>query len=181
MSNLDFILMQDVIAHSRTKGSKNGERRYQNEDGSLTPLGVEHQREMRRERTGYYDNRKQGSKDSSKDAKKKESNPGKDLGEAAKNLMKAGDELPTKKGKYMHRDYTKLSNQDLEKRIRRLELEDRYGQLSGDSKYVKSGSEKVADVLKYLGSALAVVASGVIIAKTVQDISIAKEERKRQN
>ena len=33
---------QRSLMHYRTKGSKNGERRYQNEDGSLTPLGYLH-------------------------------------------------------------------------------------------------------------------------------------------
>lgn len=33
---------QRSLMHYRTKGSKNGERRYQNEDGSLTPLGYMH-------------------------------------------------------------------------------------------------------------------------------------------
>lgn len=33
---------QRSLMHFRTKGSKNGERRYQNEDGSLTPLGYIH-------------------------------------------------------------------------------------------------------------------------------------------
>lgn len=35
-------MQNTYIAHSRTKGSKNGERLYQNKDGSLTPLGREH-------------------------------------------------------------------------------------------------------------------------------------------
>ena len=36
----------DYLMHYRTKGSKNGIRRWQNEDGSLTPAGEEHYREM---------------------------------------------------------------------------------------------------------------------------------------
>lgn len=35
-------MQNTYIAHSRTKGSKNGVRLYQNKDGSLTPLGREH-------------------------------------------------------------------------------------------------------------------------------------------
>lgn len=33
---------EEFLAHYRTKGSKNGVRRYQNEDGSLTPEGYRH-------------------------------------------------------------------------------------------------------------------------------------------
>lgn len=34
------------LMHYRTPGSKNGERRYQNPDGSLTPEGYQHYKEM---------------------------------------------------------------------------------------------------------------------------------------
>lgn len=44
--NIELITREDLskqaLAHYRTKGSKNGERRYQYEDGSLTPLGRIH-------------------------------------------------------------------------------------------------------------------------------------------
>jgi len=156
MSNLEFLMAQDAIMHSRTKGSKNGDRRYQYEDGSLTPLGVEHQREMRRARAEAM---------------------GKGLSDAAKQVSEAGKNLPTTRGRYERKNYSKLSNQDLEKRIRRLELEDRYGQLTGDTKYVKSGSEKVQDAIKFIGATLGILASGAIIAKTVQDMQIDKKKQ----
>lgn len=37
---------QQTLMHWRTKGSKNGVRRYQNLDGSLTPEGYQHYKEM---------------------------------------------------------------------------------------------------------------------------------------
>lgn len=42
---------QDTLAHFRTKGSKNGVRRFQNEDGTWTPLGLRE----RKEREGWGD------------------------------------------------------------------------------------------------------------------------------
>lgn len=43
----DFkITRSDELMHYRTKGSKNGVRLYQNPDGSLTPLGERHYRDM---------------------------------------------------------------------------------------------------------------------------------------
>lgn len=43
----DFkITRNDELMHYRTKGSRNGVRLYQNPDGSLTPLGERHYREM---------------------------------------------------------------------------------------------------------------------------------------
>lgn len=38
---------QEYIEHYRTKGSRNGRRLYQYPDGTLTPLGKEHYRELR--------------------------------------------------------------------------------------------------------------------------------------
>lgn len=44
---VDFkITRNDELMHYRTKGSKNGVRLYQNPDGSLTPLGERHYRDM---------------------------------------------------------------------------------------------------------------------------------------
>lgn len=37
---------EDYLMHYRTKGSKNGERRWQDENGRLTPAGYEHYAEM---------------------------------------------------------------------------------------------------------------------------------------
>lgn len=53
----DFkITRNDELMHYRTKGSKNGVRLYQNPDGSLTPLGERHYRDMygySKRRSGY--------------------------------------------------------------------------------------------------------------------------------
>ena len=46
---------QDTLAHFRTKGSKNGVRRYQNEDGTWTPLGLKE----RKAREGWGDGRQE--------------------------------------------------------------------------------------------------------------------------
>lgn len=42
----------NFLAHHQVKGAKHGVRRYQNEDGSLTPLGREHRRLTRPSRAG---------------------------------------------------------------------------------------------------------------------------------
>ena len=44
----------DTLAHFRTKGSKNGVRRYQNEDGTWTPLGLKE----RKAREGWGEQRR---------------------------------------------------------------------------------------------------------------------------
>lgn len=94
------------------------------------------------------------------------------LRESSKMMDEAAKAIPHKPGQYVKQDYSKLPNDELERRIRRLELEDRYGKLSGDTKYIKSGSEKAKDLLHTVGSVLAVAATAVGIASLVQQMKM---------
>lgn len=75
--------------------------------------------------------------------------------------------IPTGTGKYVKKDYSSLSNEELSNRIRRLELESKYGQLSGDTKYVKSGGEKTREILQTAGAALAIGATAANLVTTI--------------
>ncbi len=110
-----------------------------------------------------------------KDSNKPKSNlnlQSKALRESSKMMDEAAKAIPHKPGQYVKQDYSNLPNAELEKRIRRLELEDRYGKLSGDTKYIKSGSEKAKDLLHTVGSVLAVAATAVGIASLVQQMKM---------
>lgn len=78
--------------------------------------------------------------------------------------------LPKGNGKVIKKDYSDLSDQELRNRISRLQLEDSYGKLTGDTKYVKSGSEKAREVLQTAGALLAVAGSAAALALTIQEI-----------
>ena len=85
------------------------------------------------------------------------------------------ESLPKGNGKVVKKNYSNLSDQELRDRINRLQLEDNYGRLSGDTKYIKSGSEKVREFLQTAGALLAITGSAVALANTITDI----KERKK--
>lgn len=149
MSNIEF-----VLAHSGIKGMKWGINRYRNPDGTLTPEG--------KERYRY-------NKDSSQNAAKAG-------GEIQKSLKSAKESFPDSKNrpKPIRKDYSKIPNDELERRIKRLELEHRYGDLTGETKYVKSGSEKVKDILGVIGSVAAIGVSALMIRSLMYDNAMKK-------
>ena len=97
------------------------------------------------------------------------------LRDASRMAKDISDTLPKGNGKVIKKDYSYLSDQELRDRINRLQLEDNYGRLSGDTKYVKSGSEKAREFLQTAGALLAITGSAVALANTISDI----QERKR--
>ena len=97
------------------------------------------------------------------------------LRDASRMTKDIADALPKGNGKVVKKNYSNLSDQELRDRINRLQLEDTYGRLSGDTKYVKSGSEKAREFLQTAGALLAITGSAVALANTISDI----QERKR--
>lgn len=205
------------LEHHGIKGQKWGIRRYQNEDGSLTPEGMKRYNpgapdKITRERdkkTGatryfykdssgneitYKTNIKQLDYDQLVDLNKqvqienkinkevadKQVNTARDAKEAldssARVLDATARALPTGNGKVVKKDYSDLSDQELRNRISRLQLEESYGRLSGETKYIKSGSEKTREILQTAGSIVAIGASAAGLALTINEI-----KNRRQN
>ncbi len=106
-----------------------------------------------------------------KDTKNKQLNSTQNLlNDSSKLVNDSSKLLPTGNGKVVRPSYKNLSDEELTARINRLNLEQRYSSLKGDSKYVRSGSEIAREILQTLGAVLAIGASGVAIAKGVSDI-----------
>ncbi len=106
-----------------------------------------------------------------KDIKNKQLNSTQNLlYDSSKLLNDSSKLLPTGNGKVVRPSYKNLSDEELIARINRLNLEQRYSSLKGDSKYVKSGSEKAREILQTIGAVVAIGASGIAIAKGVSDI-----------
>lgn len=78
--------------------------------------------------------------------------------------------IPKGTGKTVKKDYSNLSDQELRTRIQRLQLEDSYGKLTGDTKYVKSGGEVAREFLQSAGALLAVASSAAALALTIKKI-----------
>ena len=97
--------------------------------------------------------------------------------DASKLTKDISESLPKGNGRVVKKNYSNLSDQELRDRINRLQLEDNYGRLSGDTKYIKSGSEKAREFLQTAGALLAITGSAVALANTIADI----QERKKRS
>ena len=142
------LIKNNVLGHSGIKGQKWGIRRYQNEDGSLTEEG--------KKRYGTPETYRAVAKEASS------------LEEATKGassaVSTAASIINTQRGsKAIRKDYSNLSDKELQEKINRLNLERAYGDLSGDTKYVKTGKEKAREILQTVGATLAVASTAVAI------------------
>lgn len=143
----DYLTLKELY-HSGIKGQKWGIRRYQNEDGSLTEEG--------KKRYGTPETYRAVAKEASS------------LEEATKGassaVSTAASIINTQRGsKAIRKDYSNLSDKELQEKINRLNLERAYGDLSGDTKYVKTGKEKTREVLQTVGATLAIASTAVAI------------------
>ena len=123
-----------ILTHHGIKGQKWGIRRYQNPDGTLTSTG-----------------------------KKRLESDGKALSEASKALSKVSQIGTGNKSKTVKKDYSKMTDEALRKKVNRLNLERQYGQLTGDLKSVRSGSDWVHEVLQTTAITVGVLGSAVSI------------------
>lgn len=67
--------------------------------------------------------------------------------------------IPTEKGKTEYGRYPDMSEAELQTTINRLQLENRYSDLVGDTKYTKSGSEKTREIMQTIGSVAGIAGS----------------------
>lgn len=133
------------LYHHGTKGQKWGIRKYQNEDGTLTEEGKKR----------YYANVSAQSAEQV-------------LKESEKMASKAQTFTQETRGsKAIRKDYSNLSNEELQKRVARLNLERSYGDLTGDTKYVQTGKEKARETLQTIGALLGITASAVAIYRAL--------------
>ena len=86
-----------------------------------------------------------------------------DVAKDASNIAKtAASAIDTSNGTLaIRKSYPELTNKELQDRIQRLNLERTYGDLSGDTKYVKTGKEKTREILQTLGATLAITSTAL--------------------
>lgn len=135
------------IVQSGIKGQKWGDRKYQNEDGSLTPLGRERYSEMARERRGSM----------SRKERKEEKKRAKKLAKLEKKKYKL-EEKHTLEEKYgatndsenKRNEIKGLTDKQLDDRIKRVENELRLKDLEAQNK--NQGAYIVKKAMKDSGS-----------------------------
>ena len=158
----------NYISHHGIKGQKWGVRRYQNPDGTLTAAG--------RRRLGLSES------DASKLSKEKVHNVaysnaaadylnlGKGLG-AGSNLSRSSSSAISKTSRIKknqmveEEDLSKLTDQELQKRVNRMNLERNYKSLKRDQ--ISLGRDKVSDYLDIGGDVLAGLGSAAMISSTI--------------
>lgn len=183
--------MSNELMHYRTKGSKNGERNYQNEDGTWTDLGLERRRAEYASSTGRkiakgintaagasvavgevgfgvraavknkggFERLSQPGKDGKASAGEKISRSTSDTIEQTKRINSVIDDKD--KRPYLN----DLSNEQLSKMIKRLELERNYSNLSKES--MGKGKDWLDETLAIAGGIAGIIGSAASVAAAI--------------
>ena len=157
---MDYLRMHELY-HWGIKGQKWGIRRYQNPDGSLTEEG------KARYGGDSYDKLSQNQKDRyNADQTKAEVATFDTVSKTASGVKSITNDISNmpamqEKGKVSYANYPNMSDKELQDRANRLALEHRYSDLTGETRYEKSGSEKAREILQTVG---AVAGIGATIA-----------------
>lgn len=93
--------------------------------------------------------------------------PGTGLLDMSKSINNIASSYHPNPGETIRGSYPELTDQELQKRINRLQSEQRYSDLVGDTKYVKSGGEKFRETLQTVGSAVAIAGSAVLVTSQI--------------
>ena len=197
------------IEHHGVKGQKHGVRRYQNEDGSLTPEGRIHygvgdgnkskSNENENPTIVVKEKSKPGDELTTKEMKQimddantrkqwkqfvegqKGPSAGETAAEASATVLRGVQDIsnqvrnaiPNEPGTKKYAKFPDMSDQELQARINRLSLEQRYSDMTGQTKYIKSGQEQTREFLQTFG---AIAGVGASIATVV--LAIVKATKK---
>lgn len=164
----------DELYHFGVKGMHWGVRRYQNPDGSLTAAGKKHY-EMGEKRKAAVDT---GLSRTIKTGKGKENqspveqitrevnksvNDSADIVRTASKIHNENEEH-TYNSK-MNKKISKMSDEELQHAIKRLDMEKRYKDLN--RKQVRDGYDKAMDILTITGKVTSIAASTAAVATTI--------------
>lgn len=152
------------LSHHGIKGMKWGVRRYQNEDGSLTPAGKKRRAALD---AAFDQNIKVGKDKAPISAAEKIT---KETQKALDNATQLSNTMSKLRRKNKNEDSIEnLTNEELQSAINRMRLEDSYRELS--TKRMDAGRAKVSDILSMTGNAVGIIASTVGIIATIKKLN----------
>jgi hypothetical protein len=165
------------LIHYGISGQRWGIRRFQNRDGTLTSLGKKRYGDPKEH--GNSISNKEGKKILVKDYKRADAQAAETiLSGTSKTLKDTGDiigNIGKNKSKTVNKaDYSKLSDEELRKKINRLNMERSYGELTGDTKRVRNGQDWTREILQTTGAVAGVAATIALTIKTMNEIKLEK-------
>lgn len=153
------------LQHHGVKGQKWGVRRFQNNDGSLTPEGKKR----------YNDGDGGGGNNGGKKNKKGDPIEGvsKGVGMTKKGVDDLSNSRNRKREAEGRRNYreeaTQLTDKELRDAVNRLNMEESYARMMS-GRHVDNGRSKVDAILSYGGTALAVANTALGIALAIKQL-----------
>ena len=149
--------MSNELHHHGIKGMKWGVRRYQNNDGSLTPAG------KKRYLSGDYESalkRVKKADDTLNDIRKTRQEPKKSAYEAE-----------------VRRKVSNMSDKELQQAVNRLNMEERYTQVMTQRSKLEKGKSKVDQILDVAGSTLTGAATALSILVAITQLLEKKDSK----
>lgn len=177
----EVITVNNELKHYGVKGQKWGVRRYQNNDGSLTPEGRKRYGDDDDDRSGgnsgggngnHKPNKTGKSKDSVETMVKGINTTKKGVDDLASNRVKQRESEG--KRNYRH-EATQLTDKELRDAVNRLNMEESYAKMMS-SRYVDAGHTKADALLSNAGTALTVANTVLGATSTVLGIMLAMKQ-----
>lgn len=159
------------LCHHGIKGMRWGVRRYQNEDGSLTPAGKErYSRDVRENNAKKKDNRIQiDGPDPNRWVREDMSRSKKLIDNTSDITGKLNQAIFNRSKKRAKMDLSNMTDQQLRDRINRANLENQYVDMFGPET-VSKGRRYAKTILDAVGTVLGVGSSALAIALAIKDL-----------